>query len=168
VTRTIEERAVLGYSLAFSAGGVAASWALISPRFAGSLALGAALETLNFRALFGYWRRALLGGERAGWTRFASFGLRLLVLAAAIWAALALGAHPVGLVVGLSLMVPAVVLAAWRARPAPDPEAEALAPDDPGWDAWDPWRVREREPSDGEDQPRTCSPTSSTRRACPG
>jgi hypothetical protein len=53
VTRTIEERAVLGISLVFSAGAAAASWALVSPRFAGSLALGAALEALNFRALFG-------------------------------------------------------------------------------------------------------------------
>ena len=140
---------MLGYSLAFSAGGVAASWALVSPRFAGSLALGAVLEAANFRALFGYWRLALLG-ERAGWTRFASFGLRLVLLAGAIWAALAFGAHPVGLVVGLSLVVPAVVLAAGRARPLPDPDAPALSPDDPGWDAWDPWRAREREPSDDD------------------
>ena len=49
MTRTIEERVVLGFCLAFSAGATAASWALVSPRFAGSLALGAALEALNFR-----------------------------------------------------------------------------------------------------------------------
>jgi len=141
---------VLGFSLAFSAGAAAASWALVSPRFAGSLALGAALEALNFRGLFGYWQRALLGGEQAGWARFAGFGLRLVALAGAIWAALALGAHPVGLLIGLSLVVPGVVLAAWRARPAPDPEAPALAADDPSWDAWNPWLAHERDAEDDE------------------
>ena len=141
---------MLGFSLAFSAGAAAASWALVSPRFAGSLALGAALEALNFRGLFGYWQRALLGGEQAGWARFASLGLRFVALAGAIWAALALGAHPVGLLIGLSLVVPGVVLAAWRARPAPDPEAPALAADDPSWDAWNPWLAHERDAEDDE------------------
>lgn len=135
---------MLGYSLAFSAGAVAASWALVSPRFAGSLALGAALEALNFRALFGYWQRAMLGAGQIGWTRFASFGLRFVLLAGAVWAALAYGAHPVGLLIGLSLVVPGVVLAAWRARPAVDPSAPALAEDDPSWEAWNPWLAREQ------------------------
>jgi len=123
---------VLGYSLAFSAGAAAASWALVSPRFAGSLALGAALEAVNFRALFGHWRSALLGAERRAFA--AGFGLRFLALGGAIWLALAVGAHPLGLLLGLSLVVPGVLLAAWRARPAPDPDAPALAPDDPSWD----------------------------------
>jgi hypothetical protein len=148
----MEERAVQGLCLALSAGAAAASWALVSPRFAGSLALGAALEALNFRALFGYWQRALLGGERFGWTRFTSFGLRFVVLGAALWLALALGAHPAGLLVGLSLVIPGVVIAAWRARPPPDPDAPALPPDDPGWDAWNPWLARERDPADDEDE----------------
>jgi hypothetical protein len=151
VTRTIQERAVLGYSIVLSAGAAAASWALVSPRFAGSLVLGAVLEALNFRALFGYWQRGLLGGERVGWARFASFGLRFVVLALSLWAALELGAHPAGLLIGLSLVVPAVVLAAWRVRPPPDPQAPALAPDDPSWDAWNPWTARERDPRDAED-----------------
>ena len=142
---------MLGFCLAVSAGATAASWALVSPRFAGSLALGAALEALNFRALFGYWRRALLGAERVGWARFASFGLRFVALAGALWAALALGAHPVGLLLGLSVVVPGVVVAAWRARPAPDPEAPALAADDPSWEAWNAWLARERDPSDDEE-----------------
>jgi hypothetical protein len=148
VTRTIQERAVLGYSLAFSAGATAASWALVSPRFAGSLALGAALEAVNFRALFRYWRSALLGGERPGLVLFGSFGVRFLALGFAVWGALALGAHPLGLLLGLSVMVPAVVLAAWRARPAPCPDAPALAEDDPGWDAWNPWLARENDETD--------------------
>jgi hypothetical protein len=153
VTRTLEERAVLGFSLAFSAGATAVSWAFVSPRFAGSLALGAALEAMNFRALFGHWRSALLGAEALGWTRFASFGLRFVLLACALWAALAAGAHPVGLLIGLSLVVPAVVIAAWRARPAPDPSAPALDAEDPSWDAWNPWLARERDPEADEDAP---------------
>jgi hypothetical protein len=148
----MEERTVQGLCLALSAGAAAASWALVSPRFAGSLALGAALEALNFRALFGYWQRALLGGESLGWTRFASFGLRFVALGAGLWLALALGAHPAGLLVGVSLVIPGVVIAAWRVRPAPDPGAPALAPDDPGWDAWNPWLARERDPADDEDE----------------
>jgi hypothetical protein len=150
VTRTIQERAVLGYSIAFSAGATAAGWALVSPRFAGSLALGAALEAVNFRALFGYWRRALLGHERAGLAALGSFGLRFVALAAALWAALAAGAHPVGLLIGLSLVIPAVTVAAWRARPLPEPDAPALAADDPSWEAWNPWLARERDPADDE------------------
>ena len=144
---------MLGYSLAFSAGAAAASWAFVSPRFAGSLALGAALEALNFRALFGYWQRALLGVGTIGWTRFASFGLRFVLLAAAIWGAIAAGAHPVGLLIGLSLFIPGVVIAAWRARPAVDPDAPALAADDPLWDAWNPWLARERD-LDAEEEER--------------
>jgi hypothetical protein len=148
----MEERTVHGLCLALSAGAAAASWVLVSPRFASSVALGAALEAVNFRALFRYWQRALLGSERFGWTRFASFGLRFVALGAALWLALELGAHPAGLLVGLSLVIPGVVIAAWRARPAPDPDAPSLAADDPGWDTWNPWLARERDPSDGEDE----------------
>ncbi|MCG8436375.1 MAG: hypothetical protein MJA83_20350, partial [Gammaproteobacteria bacterium] len=64
--------------------------------------------------------------------------------------ALRYGADPVGLLLGLSLIVPAVVLAAWRARPDADPNAPALSPDDPAWDAWNPWTAREHEPDDEE------------------
>ena len=142
---------MLGYSLVFSAGAVAASWAFVSPRFAGSLALGAALEAVNFRALFGYWRGALLGSDRLGLAVFGAFGLRFVLLAAVVWGALAFGAHPVGLLIGLSLVVPAVLLAAWRARPPPSADAPALAADDPSWDAWNPWLAHERDPGADED-----------------
>jgi hypothetical protein len=152
VTRTLKERAVLGYSLAFSAGATAASWALVSPRFAGSLALGALLEAANFRALFRHWRSALLGEGRSGLAAFGSFGFRFVLLGALVWAALALGAHPLGLLIGLSLVVPAVLIAAWRARPAPSAGAPALDPEDPSWDAWNPWLARERDPADDEDE----------------
>jgi hypothetical protein len=152
VSRTIQERAVLGYSLAFSAGATAASWALVSPRFAGSLALGAALEAVNFRALFRYWRAALLGSDRPGLAAFGAFGLRFVALGGCLWAALEAGAHPVGLLIGLSLFVPGVLIAAWNARPAPDPSAPALAADDPSWDAWNPWFARERDAEADEDE----------------
>jgi hypothetical protein len=141
----------LGYSLAFSACAAAASWAFISPRFAGSLALGAALEALNFRTLFRYWRSAMLGSDRLGLAAFGSFGLRFVMLGACVWAALAFGAHALGLLLGLSLVVPGVLIAAWRARPVADPDAPVLAADDPSWQAWDPWLAREREPIDDED-----------------
>lgn len=149
---TLKERAVLRYSLAFSAGATAASWALVSPRFAGSLALGALLEAVNFRALFRHWRSALLGEGRPGLAALGSFGFRFVLLGGLVWAALALGAHPLGLLIGLSLVVPAVLLAAWRARPLPSAGAPALDPEDPSWDAWNPWLAREREPADDEDE----------------
>ena len=144
---------MLGYSLAFSAGAAAVSWAFVSPHFAGSLALGAALEAANFRALFGHWRSALLGGGSRSRAALGSFGVRFVLLGAAVWVALALGAHPIGLLIGLSLVVPGVVLAAWRARPAPCPDAPALDADDPSWEAWNPWLARERDPEADEDAP---------------
>jgi hypothetical protein len=58
------------------------------------------------------------------------------------------GAHPLGLLLGLSLIMPAAIFEAWRARPPLDPSAPALAPDDPSWDRWNPWLARESDPSD--------------------
>ena len=137
-------------NLALSAGAFAASWWLATPAFALSLGVGALLEAANFRGLhrsaeFLFWGR--IAGAR-GWT--AVFALRFLLLATGIGAALAFGAHPVGLVVGLSLVMPAAVLEAWRARPPLDPTAPALSPDDPEWERWDAWRAREREPVEEE------------------
>jgi hypothetical protein len=138
-------------NLALSAGAVALSLALATPGFAASLLVGAALESVNFRGL----RRSaalLFGGELAGSAGFrAVAGLRLVLLAAGIGVALALGAHPVGLVIGLSLIVPAALIEAWRNRPPVVPGAPVLAPDDPAWERWDAWRAREREPQEGEE-----------------
>jgi hypothetical protein len=139
------EGAALGWNLAFCAGAVATGYALVSPRFATSVALGALLETLNFRFLWRASRRVLLSGAARSGPLLGAFGLRFALLAVALWAALDAGADGVGLVLGLSLMVPAVLVAAWRARPAPGPTSPAPPPDDPSWDAWDPWRARERE-----------------------
>jgi hypothetical protein len=66
--------------------------------------------------------------------------------------ALRVGVHPAGLLVGLSLIIPAALLAAWRARPPIVPDAPAIAPDDGEWKRWNPWLARERAPDDEEDR----------------
>jgi hypothetical protein len=139
-------------NLTLSAGAAALSLALAPPAFAASLLAGAALELVNFRGL----RRsaaAFLGGEIPGSSGYSAVaGLRFLLLAVGIATALGLGAHPVGLVIGLSLIMPAAVIEAWRHRPPVEPDAPRLAADDPDWDRWDAWLARETEPAeDGEE-----------------
>lgn len=147
---TLQRSSVLRWNLAFSAGAAAAGWAAVSPRFGASLALGALLEAVNFRSLFRASEQALLSRAPAG-AAVGAFGLRFVLLGAALWVALGAGAHPVGLVVGLSLIVPAVLFAAWRARPAPGPVLPVPPPDDPSWDDWNPWLARERTPSEEDE-----------------
>ena len=129
-------------NLAFSAGVVAASYALVTPGFAGGVAVGAALEAVNFRALSRA-GKLFSAGRLGNWS--ASWGLRYGLLSIGIGVAIYLGVHPVGLVVGLSLILPAAVIEAWRSRPPIVPDAPMLAPDDPSWDRWDPWLARERD-----------------------
>lgn len=136
-------------NLTLSAGAVAASLALASPAFALSLAVGAALEAWNFRGLrrsaqFLFWGEIRGSG---GW--LGVYSLRMGMLVIGIAAALYFGAHPVGLLIGLSIIMPATVIEAWRARPPIDPSAPALAEDDPGWERWNPWLAREN-PADEE------------------
>ena len=138
-------------NLALSAGAVAASWLLASPAFALSLAVGAALETVNFRGLrrqaqFLFWGEIQSGGSWAG-----VYGLRFVLLGIGVIVALSLGAHPLGLLLGLSLIMPAAILEAWRSRPAVDPSAPALHPEDPDWERWNPWLAREIEPVEDDD-----------------
>lgn len=138
------------WNLAFSAGGVAVSLAFASPAFAGSFALGAALEAVNFRALRASAAR-LLSGEIAGgglWT--ALLGMRLTMLFVSMGIALAAGAHPIGMLLGVSTVVPAVLVSAWLLRPAIDPNAPALPADDPAWERYSVWRadVRARDDED--------------------
>ena len=142
----LRQGTVLRWNLAFSAGACALSAAAVSPRFAAALALGALLEAANFRALWGSSVRVLGVGHAAGGVAVAALGVRLVLLAAVIALALRAGIDAAGLLVGLSLIVPAVLLAAWRARPPLLADAPALAPDDPAWDLWNPWLGREREP----------------------
>jgi hypothetical protein len=137
-------------NLTLSAGAVAASLALAGPAFAASLAAGALLEALNFRGLrrqsqFLFWGQIRSGGAWSG-----VYALRFGLLVIGIGAALAFGADPAGLLVGLSLVMPAAVIEAWRARPPVDPNAPALGPEDPAWEQWNPWLARERAP--GEDE----------------
>lgn len=145
--------------LTLSAGAVAASFALFSPWVAGSVATGAALEMLNFRTLHGA-ARSFFAGELSGsrlWVGVA--GLRLTVLLAAIAMALVVGAHPAALVVGLSMVLPAVVIDAWRNRPpvidpSDHPVPPVPPPDDPAWDRFSVWRFErmdEAAPRDDDD-----------------
>ena len=123
-------------NLTLCAGAVAASLALFSPHVAGSVATGAALEALNFRTLHGSARRFFAGELGGPGLWLGVVGLRLGVLGGAIVLALLLGAHPAALVVGLSLVVPAVVIDAWRHRPAIVDQSDypVPPPDDPSWD----------------------------------
>ena len=60
--------------------------------------------------------------------------------------------HPVAVVIGLSLIIPAAIIEAWRTRPPVDPNAAALSPDDPDWERWNAWLARERLPGEDEDE----------------
>lgn len=139
-------------SFTLSAAAVAASLALGSALFAASVALGAAIEAANYRAL----RRAcerLFSGEIAGGRAWgAGYALRFVFVGAAMGLALYAGAHPVGLVLGLSMIVPAVVVSALRARIPEAPATAVPPPDDASWEDWNPWLAREREQPDEDEQ----------------
>lgn len=133
------------------AGGVCATaWFLATPGFVGSVALGAVLEAMNFRSL----RRngEMVFGQAVSGSALvvAGFGLRFSLLLAAITGSLYAGAHPVGLVIGLSLIVPSSLISAWIARPR-DTDATPLDPEEANWDEWNPWFARENTSDDDED-----------------
>ena len=67
-----------------------------------------------------------------------------------MYLALYAGASPAGLVLGLSLIVPAAVWVAFRTPVpvAPDTGYEVPPPDDPSWDDWNPWLARPRNSDD--------------------
>ena len=133
-------------NLALSAGAAAAGFALVSPHFALSLAAGAVFETFNYHHLLQS-TKALFQGGRGSVVSGFRFAFVLLFIAAALW----LGAHPVGLLLGVSLIMPVMIVEAWRNRPAVEPDAPSLAPDDPSWDAWNPWLAREREDEESDE-----------------
>jgi hypothetical protein len=136
-------------NLALSAGAAALSLAFAPPAFAASLVAGAALESVNFRGLR---RSAVLFLEGAGSGGFSALAvLRLALLAGGIALGLWAGAHPIAFAMGLSLIVPAALIEAWRHRPPVVPDAPALAADDPTWERWNPWLARESEAGDEED-----------------
>ena len=105
-------------NLKLSAGAVAASLVLATPAFAFSLLVGALLEAFNFHGL----RRSaqfLFGGQiQNGGSWLGVFALRFGLLVLGIGAALRFGDDPVALIIGLSLIMPAVLLEAWHTRPA--------------------------------------------------
>jgi hypothetical protein len=147
----IAPRSIERLNLTLSAGAVAATWWLVSPLFALSLGFGALLETVNFRGLQRQSQLLFFGGIRSGGAWTGLYGLRFGLLVIGIGGALALGAHPVGLLVGLSLVMPVSIWVAWRHRPPVDPDAPALDADDPAWELWNPWTARERAPVDDDD-----------------
>ncbi len=137
----------------FCAGAVGASLALSTPRFAVSVLLGAAVETANLRAL---WRSSelalgLADARESSKLAMAGFGARFALVGLVIWLALSSGAHPIGLLVGISLIIPAIVIAAWRSRPPVLEGLPALDSEDPEWDVWNPWMARERDLDDLEE-----------------
>jgi hypothetical protein len=141
-------------NLVLSAGAMAASAALAPPMFTASVGVGALLGALNFRALRSAAQRMFDGklGGAGPWVGL--YGLRFALLAVALAFAFESGAHPTALVLGISLVVPATVIGAWRMRPPIDPNAPALDPDDPSWERWDPWLARERDAAEDEEQDR--------------
>ena len=142
-TRSYVERT----NLVLCAGAVGASLAFSTPPFAASVVLGAAVETLNLRAL---WNRSefalgLADPRKSSKSAMLGFSTRFVLVGLALWLALASGANPIGLLLGLSLIIPAIVIAAWRRRPqVTDRWLPGLDADDPEWDAWNPWFARER------------------------
>src|SRR5262245_510553 len=134
----------MSWNLAFSAGASALGFALVSPRFAAGLAVGAVLEIANFRSMWRSCERIFLYSENGAGPAVATFGLRFILLGGVIFLALRGGIDAAGLLVGLSLVVPASLLAAWRARPPVLADAPALAPETQGRCRWNPVRARWR------------------------
>jgi hypothetical protein len=134
-------------NLGLSAGAVAASFALATPHFATSLAVGALLEAVNFGSMYRGARHFFAGefGGAGPWV--ALFATRFVLLAVGIFFTISAGAHPVALVIGLSIAMPAVLIDSWIHRPAVVDHAALpmLAPDDPSWDRYSVWRAAEVE-----------------------
>lgn len=139
-------------NLGIASGALAVSLLVAPAGFSSSLALGVALEAVNFRALRLTAGRLLSGQLGGGGTWVALLGMRLVMLMVSMGIALAAGAHPIALLIGVSTIVPAVLVGAWIWRPAVDPDAPALPPDDPSWDHYSVWLAREVEPASEEDE----------------
>lgn len=134
-------------NIGISAGAVAASLAATSPHFAGSLAIGAILEAMNFRFMHGVAEALFAGVVNGGGPWVGVLSLRIGLVVAGIVAALTVGANPLALVIGLSLAMPATVIAAVmnRQEVIPQQPNPGLEPDDPSWDTYSIWRAGERD-----------------------
>ncbi len=121
-TVKVELARVERLNLGLSAGAVAASFALVTPHFAGSLAAGAFLEALNLGVLYRGARKLFTGEIEGARTWVGVFSVRFLTLAGAIFVTMEAGANPAALLIGLSLTMPATLIDAWLNRPdAVDP-----------------------------------------------
>jgi hypothetical protein len=134
-------------NLGLSAGAVAASFVLTTPHFATSLAVGALLEAVNFGSMYRGAQRFFAGDFGGAGLWVVLFATRFVLLAVGIFVTISVGAHPVALVIGLSIAMPAVLIDSWIHRPAVvDHETlPMLAPDDPSWDRYSVWRAAEVE-----------------------
>ena len=95
---------------------MAASFALATPHFAASLAAGAAVEAVNLGAIHRLAKKLFSGSMlAAGWVGVLT--TRLVLLGTAIYLAMWMGAHPVALLIGLSITMPATLIDAWLNRP---------------------------------------------------
>lgn len=146
MTRALTLHPMERLNLGISAGALAVSLAVASPAFSGSLALGVALEAVNFRALRESSARLFSGEIQGGRMWALLFALRLVMLLGSMGVALAAGAHPIGLLIGVSTIVPAALIGAWVMRPPIDPAAPSLPPDDPSWDLYSVWHAADRDP----------------------
>lgn len=138
-------------NLALCVGALALAAAFASPVFAVSFALGALLEAVNFRALLRATAHVFDGQLQGSRPWMALFGLRFVLLALGMFVAIDAGAHPIGLVLGLSTVIPAVVISALRNPPPAPLPGEAPPPDDASWDDWNPWLARPRASREEED-----------------
>lgn len=134
-------------NMGISAGAVAASLATMSPHFAGSLAVGAILEAMNFRFMHGVAEALFAGVVNGGGPWVGVLSLRISLVVGGIVAAMTAGANPLALTIGLSLAMPAAVIAAVLHRPEiiPQEADPGLDPDDPSWDSYSIWRAAERD-----------------------
>ncbi len=125
-------------NVALSAGAVATAAVVASPLFALSVAVGAFLESISFRGLSVVSKAFFTGSVRGsvGWLLL--LAMRLGLVGVLLYFAVRLGADPVGLLIGLSVILPASVIGAFQMRPTFDPEAAPLSEEEPvdwGWDA---------------------------------
>lgn len=140
-TRPIEH-----LNVALSAGAVAGAAVFATPHFAWSVAVGALLEALNFRGLSIASKAFFQGALRGSTAWLVLLTMRLALVGTLLFLAIRFGGFdPVGIVVGLSVVLPASLIGAWRNRPPIDPNAGPLEsrasdqtdrqPQDWGWDA---------------------------------
>jgi hypothetical protein len=133
-------------NLGLSAGAVAVSYAFATPHFATSLAAGAFLEAVNLGAIHRAAQQFFSGRMMTnGWVGVLS--LRFVLLGVAIFVTMRLGAHPIALLIGLSIAMPATVIDAWQNRPPIiDPaELPTFLDESDSFDSYD-----ERSDQDGE------------------